>query len=139
METLPATQPQAVVYEGGCACGAVRFRAHGAPKRVGMCHCMTCRRVHGSAFGSYAIYEQADVEWSGTTQAWHSSASGRRHFCPVCGSVAFAEYTDQSEIDMPLGAFDRTGIFEPTYELWCCHREPWLPRGVRTEFNEDRD
>ena len=139
MEALPATQPQAVVYEGGCACGALRFRAQGAPKRVGMCHCMTCRRVHGSAFGSYAIYEQADVEWSGTTQAWHSSASGRRHFCPVCGSVAFAEYTDQSEIDMPLGAFDRTGIFEPTYELWCCHREPWLPRGVRTEFNEDRD
>jgi hypothetical protein len=138
METLPQTPPQADVYEGGCACGAVRFRVKGEPKRVGMCHCMTCRRIHGSAFGSYAIYDRDDVEWSGATAAWQSSALGHRHFCPVCGSVAYMEYGDTSEIDMPLGAFDRTGLFKPTYELWCCHREPWLPGGVRIEFDQDR-
>ncbi|MFC0401568.1 GFA family protein [Paraburkholderia rhizosphaerae] len=139
MESLPEAHPQEDIYEGGCACGALRFRAQGVPKRVGLCHCMTCRRIHGSAFGSYAIYEHDDVEWSGATQAWLSSELGRRHFCPVCGSVAYMEYGDRSEIDMPLGAFDQTGIFEPTYELYCCRKEPWLPRGVRTEFDMDRD
>ncbi|HVE07590.1 MAG TPA: GFA family protein [Paraburkholderia sp.] len=126
------------VHEGGCACGAVRFRAYGAPNRVGICHCMTCRRIHGSAFGSYAVFARSAVQFSGTTQVWRSSEAGRRHFCPVCGSVAFMEYGDEPEIDVPLGAFDRVGEFEPTYELWCDRREPWLPRGVRTEFAEDR-
>jgi hypothetical protein len=136
MEQLTQT---AEVQEGGCACGAVRFRTSGAPRRVGICHCMTCRRVHGSAFGTYAVFARDDVHFSGTTQVWRSSELGRRHFCPVCGSTAFMEYGDEPEIDVPLGAFDRTGVYEPSYELWCSRREPWLPRGVRTEFAQDRN
>ncbi len=125
-------------YEGGCACGAVRFRANGAPIRVGMCHCMTCRRVHGSAFGAYVIFDRNAVSFAGRTQAWHSSQAVRRHFCPVCGSVAFMTYADRDEIDVPLGAFDETGLVEPAYELWCKHKEPWLPRGARPEYDEER-
>jgi hypothetical protein len=126
------------IHEGGCACGAFRFQVDTPPKRVGMCHCMTCRRVHGSAFGSYAIFDRAHVQVFGTTRTWQSSEQGRRHFCPVCGSVAFMAYSDTEEVDLPLGAFDETGLFEPQYELWCVHREPWLPSGVRREFAEDR-
>jgi hypothetical protein len=47
-------------------------------------------------------------------------------------------YTDRVEIALALGAFDETGLFEPTYELWCKRKEPWLPRGVRTEYEEER-
>jgi hypothetical protein len=126
------------LHEGGCACGAVRFRVMAAPLRVGMCHCMTCRRIHGSAFGVYAVFGRSDVEFSGRTEAWRSSAEAERHFCPVCGSVAFMAYLETPEIDVPLGAFDETGLHEPAYELWCRRREPWLPRGIRTEYEEDR-
>jgi hypothetical protein len=48
------------------------------------------------------------------------------------------EYLDTPEIDLPLGAFDKTGLYEPDYELWCRRREPWLPAGVRPEHQEDR-
>ncbi|SFU26292.1 hypothetical protein SAMN05192563_105127 [Paraburkholderia aspalathi] len=48
------------------------------------------------------------------------------------------EYLDSDELDLPLGAFDRVGPYEPTYELCCCHMEPWLPAGVRVEYNESR-
>lgn len=130
------TEP--VEQTGGCACGAVRFRVSAAPTRVSLCHCMTCRRVHGSAFGAYAIFARDAVRFAGQTQAWQSSELGRRYFCPVCGSVAFMEYVGHDELDLPLGAFDNVGIYEPTYELWCCHKEPWLPKGVRTEYDEDR-
>ena len=125
-------------FEGGCACGAVRFRASGSPMRVGMCHCMTCRQVHGSAFGSYAIFDGSAVTFTGNTREWRSSEQGRRHFCLLCGSVAFMVYADRAEIALPLGAFDETGLFEPAYELWCKHKEPWLPRGVRPEYEEER-
>ena len=80
---------QEVRHEGGCACGAWRFTATAEPNRVGLCHCMTCRRVHGSAFGAYAVYAEEQVTMSGVTKAWQSSADARRHFCPVCGSVAY--------------------------------------------------
>ncbi|CAD6555093.1 GFA family protein [Paraburkholderia metrosideri] len=123
---------------GGCACGAVRFVVTAPPRRVSLCHCMTCRRVHGSVFGSYAMFERGAVHFSGPAQGWQSSSAARRYFCPVCGSVAFMDYADKDEIDVPLGAFDHTGVFEPTYELWCCHKEPWLPKGARTEYDEER-
>jgi hypothetical protein len=129
---------QQKTYEGGCACGAVRFRATGAPMRVGMCHCMTCRRVAGSVFGSYAIFDRSAVTLTGNTRDWDSSEHGRRHFCPQCGAGLYMVYTDRVEIALALGAFDETGLFEPTYELWCKRKEPWLPRGVRTEYEEER-
>jgi hypothetical protein len=138
METDNETQGADPIEQGGCACGAARFRVKGAPRRVSICHCMTCRRVHGSAFGAYAMFARTDVELFGTTRVWQSSSQGRRHFCEVCGSVAFMEYLGLDEIDLPLGAFDRTGLYEPTYELWCCRREPWLSGDGRTEYRQDR-
>jgi len=99
---------------------------------------MTCRRIHGNVFASYAMFARDAVQFSGRTQAWQSSPGARRHFCPTCGSVAFMEYMQSDELDLPLGAFDRVGIYEPADELWCCHKEPWLPAGVRTEYDTDR-
>jgi hypothetical protein len=127
------------VHEGGCACGAFRFRATGAPLRASLCHCMTCRQVHGSAFGAYAIFTREQVEMTGKLGVWRSSEHGRRHFCPVCGSVPYMEFVTRNEIDLPFGAFDETGVFEPEYELWCKHREPWLPSGPWREYPEERD
>jgi hypothetical protein len=125
------------VHKGGCACGAFRFRAEGQPIRASLCHCMTCRQVHGSAFGAYAIFPRDKVELTGRLAVWQSSEEGRRHFCPVCGSVAYMEYVTKPEIDLPIGAFDETGLFEPTYELWCKHREPWLPHWLKA-YEEER-
>jgi hypothetical protein len=131
------TQSGQAEQTGGCACGAVRFRVTAQPRRVSLCHCMTCRRVHGSAFGAYAMFARDAVEFTGPVQTWQSSAEGRRYFCPTCGSVAFMEYLGSDELDVPLGAFDNVGLYEPTYELWCRRKEPWLPKGVRTEYEEE--
>ncbi|MDR5762046.1 GFA family protein [Caballeronia sp. LZ035] len=138
MNVKQRDETNAAVHEGGCACGAFRFRVTASHKRVGMCHCMTCRQVHGSAFGAYVIYARGDVTMSGSVSTWQSSEEGRRHFCPVCGSVAYMEFVSRDEIDLPLGAFDHTGVFEPDYELWCRHREPWLQQGARPEYEEER-
>lgn len=68
------TDDKQVEEQGGCACGAVRFVVTGRPERVSLCHCMTCRRVHGSAFGSYAMFARGAVHFSGPVQAWRSSS-----------------------------------------------------------------
>jgi hypothetical protein len=34
--------------EGGCLCGAIRYRVSGKPANTMICHCRTCRRAAGS-------------------------------------------------------------------------------------------
>ncbi|AQH00999.1 aldehyde-activating protein [Burkholderia sp. KK1] len=113
------------VHEGGCACGAVRVRVTGEPKEVNLCHCMTCRRIHGAPFGVYAIFPRAAFAVSGDTLAWQSSVTGRRHHCPACGSPVYLAFDGVDEIEVPTGIFDETGLYPPQYEIWCRSAEPW--------------
>lgn len=105
---------------GGCLCGAVRFEARGAPKRIGLCHCEDCRRHHGALFGGVAIYDQRDVTVTGPTRTYVD-----RVFCPVCGSSLCS--TTGTEIELHLGALDAPEQFRPSYELWTERRPGWLP------------
>jgi hypothetical protein len=116
-----------VVRTGGCGCGALRFRARSEPKRVAICHCMNCRKSHGTPFNVLAIYEPAQVEITGAWRAWQSSQTYRRCFCTACGSRVFGLEDSTDECELSLGSFDDVAIFAPQYEVWTVHREPWLP------------
>lgn len=105
---------------GSCLCGDVRFEATGEPWRVGLCHCLDCRKHHGALFFAAAIFPADAVSVTGETRDYRG-----RHFCPRCGSSVFARYGD--EIELHLGAFDEPDRFEPTYECWTLRRESWLP------------
>jgi len=105
---------------GGCLCGKVRLVAAGAPYRVGLCHCLDCRKHHGALFYAAAIFPAAAVTVSGETRDYQG-----RHFCPDCGSSVFARFGD--EIEVHLGALDAPDQFRPTYENWTIRRESWLP------------
>ncbi|MGL4312215.1 MAG: GFA family protein [Paracoccaceae bacterium] len=107
-------------FTGGCLCGDVRFVALGMPLRVGICHCLDCRKHHGALFHASAIFRQDAVEIEGKT---HSHAG--RHFCPRCGSSVFGRSDD--EIELNLGSLDKPDQLQPTYELWTLRRESWLP------------
>lgn len=105
---------------GGCACGQLTFKTTSLPKRVGLCHCMTCRKISGSVFNAFAVFVADQVTISGESRSWKAD-----RFCPQCGSQVF--YADGGdEIEIKLGAFDRTDVFTPTYETWTKRRESWL-------------
>ena len=105
---------------GGCLCGKVRFIASGRPYRVGLCHCLDCRKHHGALFHASAIFPETAVTVTGETRAYAG-----RHFCPHCGSPVFARSAD--EIELNVGSLDEPDQFTPTYELWTIRREAWLP------------
>ncbi|ETX15061.1 aldehyde-activating protein [Roseivivax halodurans JCM 10272] len=107
-------------YAGGCLCGDVRLSASGRPKRVGICHCLDCRKHHGALFFAAAIYPEEAVDVQGVT---HSYAG--RHFCPRCGSSVFSLSGD--EIEVHLGTLDAPDQLTPGYECWVVRRETWLP------------
>ena len=108
------------VTTGGCLCGKIRISAIGTPNRVGICHCLDCRKHHGAVFFAAAIFPSQAVTITGDT---HQYAG--RHFCPACGSSLFAVTGDETEVH--LGTFDTPNQFTPTYELWTERREDWLP------------
>jgi len=107
-------------YHGGCLCGDIRFVATGRPYRVGLCHCLDCRKHQGALFYAAAIYPQNAVTMSGETRDYAG-----RHFCPRCGSPVFGRSED--EIEIHLGSLDAPNQFTPTYENWTVRRESWLP------------
>ena len=120
-------------FAGGCLCGEVRRGASGRPYRVGLWHCMDCRKHHGALFHASAIFPQAAVTITGETRDFAG-----RHFCPRCGSSVFSRSGD--EIEVNLGALDTPDQFVPTYELWTIRRESWLPAfPLGKHYERDRD
>lgn len=120
-------------YTGGCLCGAVRLIAAGRPYRVGLCHCMDCRKRHGALFHASAVFPETAVVVTGETRSYAG-----RHFCPTCGSPVFARSGDETEVD--LGCLDAPDQLIPTYELWTIRRESWLPLfPLAHRYERDRD
>ena len=120
-------------FTGGCLCGSVRLVATGRPNRVGLCHCLDCRKHHGALFHASAIFPESAVKIEGETNNYKG-----RHFCPRCGSSVFGR--SGGEIEVNLGSLDAIDQFKPTYELWTIRRESWLPPfPLAKHYERDRD
>ena len=107
-------------FTGGCLCGNVRIVASGLPYRVGLCHCLDCRKHHGALFHASAVFPHNSVTIDGETRDYAG-----RFFCPRCGSSIFARTAD--EIEVNLGSLDAPDQLKPTYESWIVRRESWSP------------
>ena len=118
---------------GGCLCGDLRFAVFGQPYRVGICHCLDCRKHHGALFHASAIFPDDAMTIEGETREYAG-----RHFCPRCGSSVFGRSGDEVEVN--LGSLDSPDQFRPTYELWTIRRESWLPEFLlEKRYERDRD
>jgi len=120
-------------YTGGCQCGNVRIVATGRPYRVGLCHCLDCRKHHGALFYAAAVFPGDAVTIEGETGDYNG-----RHFCRRCGSSVFARSAE--EIEVHLGTLDAPDQLMPTYESWTVRRESWLPEfPLKRRYDRNRD
>ncbi|MDR7092680.1 GFA family protein [Hydrogenophaga laconesensis] len=118
---------------GGCLCGNIRIEASGPPYRVGLCHCLDCRKHHGTLFHASAVFPESAVVVTG-----EASSYAGRFFCPRCGSSLFGRSGDEVEVN--LGTLDAPDLFTPTYELWTVRRESWLPPFLLSRrYRHDRE
>lgn len=96
------------VFEGGCLCGNIRFRATGPVNWPHTCSCKMCQRHSGALTLAWVEFPREAVEWIGSGGApatWRSSETSSRAFCPVCGSTIGA-IDDAPVLALVLGAFD---------------------------------
>ena len=77
------------VRYGGCLCGQVRFEVRGEPIKVGICHCLECRKATGAVAMAYADWDWAHFTYGGSlcTRAraprycWVPSTTDRAIWC----------------------------------------------------------
>ena len=114
--------------EGGCQCGAVRYRIAGEPILAAMCHCSMCRRANAAPAVAWAMYAQAQVEFTRAEPRTYTSSPGcRRGFCPECGSqITFSADYIPGLIDITIGSMDEPDRVAPTLHYWESKRLPWL-------------
>ena len=128
------------VREGGCLCGAVRFRAHGDPSRTVVCHCRFCQRATGSAFALWPTYAPPDVQISGalSTYEQRSDESGRwirLDFCPRCGTTVSSTFEKgPGEIAVLGGTFDDPSWIRVDRQVWTRSAPHWspVPKGIES-------
>jgi hypothetical protein len=125
-------------FDGGCACGALRYRIHSRPMFVHCCHCKDCQRQTGSAFVLNALIEADRVELlSGEPKAFGMPTdSGRPHSvfrCPDCGTVVWSNYGGLTKLRfVRVGTLDDPTTLPPDVHIYIRSKLPWidLPQGV---------
>lgn len=118
--------------EGGCHCGALRYRLSAPPLMIYNCHCTNCQKITGSAFVvSAAIPESAFAFTKGApkTVEWISDAGNRRFgwFCGDCGSrIAHGQIPSTGVLSLRAGTFDDTSWIEPVGDIWTKSAQGWF-------------
>lgn len=113
--------------EGGCLCGAVRYRVTGEALARTLCHCRTCRRASGAPSLAWVVLRARDFALiAGRPTAFSSSPGVVRTFCERCGTPLTYQRTSATDtIDVTTVSLDRPEDFPPTKEIWLEHKLPW--------------
>jgi hypothetical protein len=113
--------------EGGCLCGAVRFKAVLTGTNFGVCHCPMCRKWTGSALLGITVPE-GNVQWTGLGHVAkrQSSGWGERAWCRECGSNVWFRVTADGpyagNLELPIGTFDDANGLTMTNEIYIDHK-----------------
>jgi hypothetical protein len=124
--------------DGGCACGAVRYRLIARPMFVHCCHCRDCQRQTGSAFVLNALIEADNVALlSGPPEAVPvPTDSGRPHLiyrCPECRTAVWSDYGARRVLlFVRVGTLDDPSALPPDVHIYTRSKLPWvtLPAGA---------
>lgn len=128
------------VYEGGCLCGAVRYRSTAPPVRCVICHCEQCRKHSGAPCLGFVHFPGDAFEWlSNEPRRFRSSAYAERGFCERCGStLSMHEEVLEDRVQVAVGSLDEPDRVAPQDHVWTRSRISWfevadeLPRFERT-------
>jgi hypothetical protein len=123
--------------EGGCACGAVRYRLTSDPLFIHCCHCLNCQRQTGSAFVINLLIEADRIELlAGAPQPVEvprDDGSTQKIFrCPTCQVAVYSQYTHPRVRFVRGGTLDDPRGVAPDVHIFTRSKVGWitLPESV---------
>ncbi len=118
--------------DGGCQCGAIRYRVSAEPVRVSLCHCTECQAQSGSAFGmSMIVSDDAFTLLQGQVKTWTRSSDAGRPvlcaFCADCGTRIFHKAeVYRGYTNVKPGTLDDRSWLKPNISIWNSQKQPWF-------------
>lgn len=117
------------MHAGSCLCRNVRYEIDGPLSDFGHCHCQSCRKASGSAFGANAGVDRAAfrlLSGADSLREFESSPGKVRVFCMTCGSPIYAYLRKSADVlrirlgslDTPLDARARAHTFVSDKADW---------------------
>ena len=115
-------------YEGGCLCGAVRYRATASPVRGVMCHCPQCKKHSGAPALSFVHFPARSFSWTlGAPTLYQSSQFAQRGFCANCGStLSMHEEVLADRMLIAVGSLDEPGRVHIDDHVWTKDQLAWF-------------
>jgi hypothetical protein len=124
--------------EGGCACGAIRYRCDAEPVMMFKCHCRDCQRATGGPFVAALLVPVKAFKWVKGEPTFHAVPSARggtntRSFCGVCGSRLTGGQRGHlwPFIGITAASLDDPSRYKPQMHLFASQAQPW------DEINDD--
>ena len=117
--------------EGGCLCGAVRYRLSAKPNFVYFCHCLDCQKESGSPFVTDMEIDRTAVTITGSltryTRTGDSGKSIHRNFCARCGTTVLTEFdVDPKHVSIKACSLDDPSGLRPDRHLYTVRMQPWV-------------
>ena len=126
-----------MTLEGGCYCGAVRYRAEGEPLLKAQCHCRACTHISGGAPNLFMLMPTGGFSYTkGATQAFARpdlANAVTREFCPTCGTHLITRRPGLDAIILKIGTLDDPAQFgAPAMAIFTAEKQPYhiIPEGL---------
>ncbi len=127
---------QTDVFDGGCACGHVRYRMTSRPMIVHCCHCRECQRQIGASFALNALIEAERVQFlegevDVVTVPSNSGHGQKISRCPKCQTAVWSNYALSGGIDDAVffirgGTLDDPDRLPPDIHIYTASKQPWV-------------
>lgn len=113
--------------EGGCHCGAVRYRVSPCEGDSAYCHCRMCQKTAGApALAWMSIPMAAFAFVKGAPKIYRSGPASQREFCGDCGTQLLYRGDHGRTVDINTVTLDDPGLAPPQYHIWRMSRIDWF-------------
>ena len=116
--------------EGGCQCGAVRYRLTASPLSVYNCHCKDCQRFSGAAWSMSMVVADESFAVSGSTDRYNRHAESGNviamHFCVHCHGWVWNEPPSPGIKVVRAGSLDDLDWAAPVGNIWTDSKAAWV-------------
>jgi hypothetical protein len=113
-------------HEGGCLCGAVRYRIQSIFDVV-YCHCTKCRHRSGAPVSLSVVVPKSAFELvKGAPTSYSSSDVGASHFCSTCGVPLYFVENEGPYVSVSHGSLDEPERVRPRAHQWVDNALTWF-------------
>ncbi|HXC60681.1 MAG TPA: GFA family protein [Steroidobacteraceae bacterium] len=117
-------------YQGGCLCGAVRYKVDAEPLVVRACWCRVCQYMAAGNASINLAFPAAAVTITGELRDFPSTADSGNHmhrrFCPRCGVHVTSAADERPQLlVIRAGTLDDPDRIAPQMLIWTASAPHW--------------